>query len=155
EEGEALFPQAIEGAARLGAKAVVWHGLTRQEANDEDASSAFLHVTERYALACAEASLTLAIENVSWCALASVREVLLFGSGIGELGPKGSIGFAFDPFQAAEAGANPFMMLAAMEAHLVDVHLSDHKPERRHLPPGEGDLPWPALIRAIVAAGYD
>ena len=65
------------------------------------------------------------------------------------------IGFAFDPFQAAETDANPFMLLAAMENRVFDVHLSDRRddaPEQRHLSPGEGDLPWPALLRAIAGA---
>jgi predicted metal-dependent hydrolase len=65
------------------------------------------------------------------------------------------LGFVFDPFQAAEAGANPFLVLAAMLDRVVDVHLSDFRaedPAARHLPPGEGDLPWSALIRAIAAS---
>ena len=101
--------------------------------------------------------MTLAIENVSWCALNSVRDVLNLAARLPELGPAGSIGFAFDPFQAAEAGANPFMILNAMEGAIADVHLSDHRPgddATRHLPPGDGALPWPALIRAIAASGY-
>ncbi len=75
-----------------------------------------------------------------------------------EIGPPEAVGFAFDPFQAAEAGANPFMILAAMEGRIADVHISDHKegdPASRHLPPGDGDLPWPALVRAIANNGYD
>ena len=99
---------------------------------------------------------SLAIENVSWCALASVRDVLAFAAQLEEIDPEAErIGFAFDPFQAAEAGANPFMVLAAMEDRVFDVHLSDRReddPEHRHLPPGEGDLPWPALLRAISGA---
>jgi sugar phosphate isomerase/epimerase len=158
EEATALFRQGIDAAAKLGARAIVWHGLTRQEATGPDAWDAFLSMAAVLAGHCAEAGVTLAVENVSWCVLSSVRDVMAFAARIPELGPPGSIGFAFDPFQAAEAGANPFMLLAAMEGALVDVHLSDraeHDPVGRHLPPGEGDLPWPALIRAIAAAGYD
>ena len=158
EEAIALFRQGIEAAAELGTRAIVWHGLTRQEATGPDAWNAFLSTAAVLAGHCAEAGVTLAVENVSWCVLSSVRDVMVFAARIPELGPPGSIGFAFDPFQAAEAGANPFMLLAAMEGALVDVHLSDraeHDPTGRHLPPGEGDLPWPALVRAIAAAGYD
>jgi uncharacterized protein len=82
-----------------------------------------------------------------------VRDVLAFSASMKELDPRAErVGFAFDPFQAEEAGANPFMVLAAMENRVFDVHLSDRRdadPESRHLPPGEGDLPWPALLRAI------
>ena len=158
DEAVALFRQGIEAAAELGARAIVWHGLTRQEANGPEAWDAFLGVTEELAGYCAESGVTLAVENVSWCVLSSVREVMAFAARLPELGPPGAVGFAFDPFQAAEAGANPFMLLAAMEPALVDVHLSDraeHDPNGRHLPPGDGDLPWPALIRAVAAAGYD
>jgi len=158
EEGTALFRHAIAAAAALGARAVVWHGLTRQEIARPGAMAGFLAATEELTLACAEAGVTLAIENVSWCVLASVRDVIAFAARVPELGPPGAIGFAFDPFQAAESGANPFMILAAMEGRLVDVHLSDHRegdPAARHLPPGDGDLPWPALIRAVAGAGYD
>ena len=157
EEGTALFRQAIDAAAELGAVAVVWHGLSRQEVAHPGAMAGFLAATEELALACAAAGVTLALENVSWCVLASVRDVIGFAARLPELGPPGSIGFAFDPFQAAEAGANPFMVLAAMEGHLVDVHLSDHRegdPAARHLPPGDGDLPWPALVRAVAGSGY-
>jgi uncharacterized protein len=95
----------------------------------------------------------LAIENVSWCALATVRDVLAFATSMKELDPRAErVGFVFDPFQADEADANPFMMLSAMEDRVFDVHLSDRReetPETRHLSPGEGDLPWPALLRAI------
>jgi predicted metal-dependent hydrolase len=38
---------------------------------------------------------------------------------------------------------------------VFNVHLSDRRegdPDSRHLPPGEGDLPWPALLRAISGA---
>jgi predicted metal-dependent hydrolase len=70
-----------------------------------------------------------------------------------ELDPRAErVGFAFDPFQAAEADANPFMLLSAMDDRVFDVHLSDRRDqdrEIRHLPPGEGDLPWPALLRAV------
>lgn len=158
EEGRTLFRQAIDGAVALGAKAIVWHGLSRQEAAGADAWPAFLRATELLAGHCGEAGVTLAIENVSWCVLATVRDVLAFVARIPELGPPGSIGLTFDPFQAAEAGANPFMVLAAMEPALVDVHLSDRRetePGHRHLPPGDGDLPWPALIRAVAASSYD
>jgi uncharacterized protein len=49
------------------------------------------------------------------------------------------------------------MMLAAMGNRIVNVHISDfseHNPGARHLPPGDGDLPWSALVRAIAGSGY-
>ena len=152
-EGLALFDRAIAGAAALGARAIVWHGPKRAEVATPAAWERFLEATAERAAACAAAGLALGLENVSWCALASVRDVTAFAARLPELAPPAHLGFVFDPFQAAEAGANPFMLLAAMGDRVVDVHLSDRRdgdPAARHLPPGDGDLPWPALLRAVA-----
>lgn len=153
-EGRTLFSRAIEGTVDLGGKVVVWHGPTRSEMQALDDPARFIDAVADRGAACAAAGLKLAIENVSWCAIASVRDVISLASSLHEFDPRAErIGFAFDPFQADEAGANPFMILSAMEGRVFDVHLSDrHEDEgaERHLPPGEGSLPWPALLRAIA-----
>lgn len=155
-EGRTLFARAIEGTQELGGKVVVWHGPRRGVLSTTDDQARFIDAVAEQGSACAAGGLRLAIENVSWCALASVRDVLAFAASVKEFDPRAErIGFAFDPFQADEAGANPFMVLAAMENRVFDVHLSDRReddPDSRHLPPGEGDLPWPALLRAIAGA---
>ena len=152
-EGRMLFARAIDGAVELGAKVIVWHGPRRAEMRTPAAYPHFVDAAVDRGGACAAAGLRLAIENVSWCALATVRDVLTFSASLKEFDPGAErVGFAFDPFQADEAGANPFMVLSAMEDRVFDVHLSDRReddPESRHLSPGEGDLPWPALLRAI------
>lgn len=154
EEGRKLFGQAVEAAHRLGAKAIVWHGANRQEAEEPEGWARFLELASDFAQMCHEAGVALALENVSWCVLASVRDVTAFAKEVPNLAPPGSLGFVFDPFQASEAGANHFMLLAAMSGKLVDVHLSDYREGVRHLPPGNGDLPWSALLRAVKNAGY-
>ena len=154
-EGRALFDRAVVAAAELGAAVIVWHGPKRAEVAAPDGWARFLRATADLAAPCGAAGLALALENVSWCALPTVREVAAFAARLPDLAPPGQLGFAFDPFQAAEAGANPFMLLAAMGDRVLDVHLSDLRtddPAARHLPPGEGDLPWPALLRAVAAA---
>jgi sugar phosphate isomerase/epimerase len=155
QEGLDLFDRGIEAAVRLGAPVLVWHGAERRAiAGDEDWRR-FVDVVLERGAACAAAGRRLTIENVSWCALASVRDVAVFNNALDEANPSRTIGFTFDPFQAAEAGANPFMLLAAMRDCVANVHLSDYQegsPEARHLPPGDGDLPWPAILRAIRAA---
>jgi len=154
-EGERLFDRAIAGAAELGARAIVWHGPKRADVATPDGWSRFLTVAAERAAACGAAGLILAFENVSWCTLARVRDVAAFARKLPELAAPGQLGFAYDPFQAVEAGANPFRLLAAMGDHVVDVHLSDCReddPAARHLPVGEGELPWPALLRAIAGA---
>src|SRR3712207_4661454 len=79
-EGLALFDRAIAGAAVLGARVVVWHGLKRAEVVPPDGWERFLAATAERAAACGAAGLTLAIENVSWCALAGVRDVAAFSA---------------------------------------------------------------------------
>lgn len=152
-EGRTLFARAMDGAVELGAKVIVWHGPTRTEMRTPSAYPHFVDAAAERGAACAAAGVRLAVENVSWCALATVRDVLAFSASMKELDPRAErVGFAFDPFQAEEADANPFMVLSAMEDRVFDVHLSDRRDderEARHLSPGEGDLPWPALLRAI------
>ena len=149
-----LFDRGIEGAAALGAAVVVWHGPNRKEVPGPAAPERALAVLAERGRACAAAGLALGIENVSWALLQNVRDVAALAARLPELAAAESrVGFVFDPFQAAEAEANPFMVLAAMGERVLDVHLSDLREgdrAARHLPPGEGDLPWPALLRAIA-----
>ena len=155
-EGRTLLARAIDGAEQLGAKVIVWHGPKRTEMRLPTSYPRFVDTAAELGGACAAAGMRLAIENVSWCALATVREILAFSASMKEFDPRAErVGYAFDPFQADEAGANPFMVLSAMDERVFDVHLSDRREdesETRHLPPGEGDLPWPAILRAISSA---
>lgn len=127
DDARALFQQAIEATAALGAGVLVWHGPLGKEVATEDGWERFIALSHELAGACGAAGITLAIENVSRCALAKVRHVVNFATRLGEIGTQREIGFAFDPFQAVEAGANPFMMLAAMGNRIVDVHISDYR----------------------------
>lgn len=156
-EARALFQQGIDAAAALGAPVLVWHGARRKQVETPEGWERFIALTGELAEACGKAGVTLALENHAISALAQVRDVVDFAKRLGKLGSRQQIGFVFDPFQAAEAGANPFMMLAAMGNRIVNVHISDYsesEPGERHLPPGDGDLPWSALVRAIAGSGY-
>jgi hypothetical protein len=147
----------VEGASITGAKLVVWHGPTRSEMTGDDAWKWFLLMTERLAEICAESDIVLGVENVSWCAIAAVRDAIRFSAAIEALPHRRHIGYVFDSFQALEAGANPFMMLAAMEGRIANVHISDGvsgDTHARHRLPGDGEIPWPALIKGIAGAGY-
>lgn len=151
------FQRMIEATATLGARVLVWHGADRKELTTPDGWERFIALSHDLARACGEAGVTLGIENVSWGALAKVRDVVSFATRLEAIGGPREIGFVFDPFQAIEAGANPFMMLAAMGNRVVNVHISDYRqgdPAARHLLPGDGDLPWSALLRAISGSGY-
>jgi uncharacterized protein len=157
DEALDLFRRGIEGAGICGARVVVWHGACRSEATPPDAWDRMIAVTAQLAELCAGAGVTLGIENVSWCVLSTVRDVFRLNSALETIPHAESVGYVFDTFQALEADANPFMLLAAMEGRVVDVHLSDgHAGDRsqRHLLPGQGESPWSALIKAIAASGY-
>jgi sugar phosphate isomerase/epimerase len=114
EEGRALFQRAIEACVTLGAGVLVWHGPNRAEVATDEGWERFIAVAHELARVCGEGGVTLGIENVSYGALALVRNVVNFATRLEEIGSQKDVGFVFDPFQAAEAGANPFMMLAAM-----------------------------------------
>lgn len=157
DEARALFQRGIEATAALDAQVLVWHGPLRKDVSTDAGWEHFIALTRDLAEACGAAGITLAIENVSRCALAQVRHVVNFATRLSEIGTQREIGFVFDPFQAAEAGANPFMMLAAMGNRIVNVHISDYlpsDPSERHLLPGDGTLPWSALLRAVAGSGY-
>ncbi|HEV2529669.1 MAG TPA: DUF309 domain-containing protein [Thermomicrobiales bacterium] len=150
--GWELFDRGIAATVGLGASVLVWHGPSRREPGMPAALDRFPEAALRLAERCRAAGLTLAIENVAYCALPAVREVRRFAGTTAGSG----IGFTFDPFQASDAGAAPLLVLDAMGDQLANVHLSDHRPDsgQRHLAPGDGDLPWSALLR-MVAARYD
>lgn len=156
EEAHTLFRQAIQATATLGAQVLVWHGPNRNQVETPEGWERFIKLSRELAVACREAGITLGIENVSYGALSQVRHIVNFALRLQEIGPASDIGFVFDPFQATEAGANPFMVLAAMGNRVANVHVSDfsHESATRHLLPGDGDLPWSALIRSISGSGY-
>lgn len=157
QEGREMMARAIMFTRTVGAEVLVWHGPRRQEVQSPDGWERFIEETLEFTEQCADAGIKLAIENVGRCALGQVRDVTAFAKHLHEF-DEDAFGFVFDPFQAAEAGANPFMMLAAMGNRVVNVHISDwleEDPTQRHLPPGDGDLPWPALTRAIAGSGFE
>jgi sugar phosphate isomerase/epimerase len=157
EEAHTLFRQAVDGAVELGARVIVWHGPDSHQVATDEGWERFIDLARMLAITCGEAGMTLGIENVSYGAVSQVRNVVNLALRLEEIGTSEQVGFVFDPFQAAEAGANPFMVLAAMGNRLVNVHISDyrnHDSAVRHLLPGDGDLPWSALIRAVAGSGY-
>jgi sugar phosphate isomerase/epimerase len=157
DEALDLFRRALDGAHICGARILVWHGASRAEATAPNAWDRFIAMTEQLAEVATEAGVTLGIENVSWCVISAVRDVLRLNGALAAMPHADAVGYVFDTFQALESGANPFMLLAAMEDRLVDVHISDGRDgdrTHRHLLPGQGELPWPALVKAIAASGF-
>ncbi|MDQ3514333.1 MAG: DUF309 domain-containing protein [Chloroflexota bacterium] len=151
-EGVDLFRRGIEAARELDARWLVWHGPAAGEVVTAGDWDRFVAIAVSLVAGADEAGVGLTVENTSRHVLRGPREVARLATGLRAALPDARWGFTFDPFQAAEAGTNPFMTLAAMGDRLANVHLSDHRPGAgRHLIPGDGDLPWPALLRAIGA----
>ena len=142
------FQRLLEIAATLQACALTWHGL-RYGVGNPRLVAAFFESTAWAGEHAQAAGVTLCIENVSWCYLrtpAQVRAVRQAGL---------PVGFTFDTFQAGESSTDPAPLIHAMDSRLTTVHLADYAPGGpRHLPPGEGTLDWPPILRALQAVGY-
>ncbi|MCW5879681.1 MAG: sugar phosphate isomerase/epimerase [Anaerolineae bacterium] len=148
DEAAALFAEAVHMAASLGALCIDWHGLTQAEVKAGVTIEAFLDTAAALGECAAADGVVLSLENVSWCWMRGPAEVM-------RLRQAGTpVGFTFDPFQAAEAQADPLAIVAAMGDGLTNVHVSDYAPGHRHLPVSEGDLDWHALLSALRATGY-
>lgn len=148
-EGRRALLRAIDAAATLGARVLIWHGPTRRDLPEGVASERLRAVLADLGDVAAAAGVTLSLENVSWCLVRDAESVqVVRGWGL-------PVGFTFDPFQAAEAGVDGGELLDAMRGALVNVHLSDHAPGgRRHLPVGEGTIAWRNLLTWLRAIGY-
>jgi sugar phosphate isomerase/epimerase len=150
-----LMRGAMETARANGVRTLIWHGAARDELRGPDTWNRFLPMVTEVGAMAAAAGVTVAIENVSWCIVSSVRDVQRLAKAMPDLAPADALGFTFDSFQALESGANPFMVLAAMGEQLRHVHISDGAAgdeQMRHQLPGRGEIPWPSLIRAIASA---
>ncbi len=142
------FQRLLETAARLDARAFTWHGL-RYGLNSPFLVNAFFESAAWAGEQAQAAGITLCIENVSWCYLRTPEQV----TAIRQAGLP--VGFTFDSFQAAESQTDPAALVHVMDSRLTTVHLADYAPSGpRHLPPGDGTLDWPAILRALKDVGY-
>lgn len=147
------FDLAIAGAREVGARTVVWQGPQRDEYPVDEGPEPMLRVVSELDERCRQAGVRLALENAPTVLLSTVRDFIEIGPRLPE-----RVGFAFDPHHAARAGANPMLLLRQMQGRLFDVHLRDFDEEGKHpgnILPGEGTLPWPAILRAVRGAGFN
>jgi sugar phosphate isomerase/epimerase len=147
------FDVAIEGALEIGARTIVWQGPIRVEYPVEAGFEPFLEVVFELDRRCQLAGVRLALENSEPGVLSTLRDFI-------EIGPRlpQTVGFAFDPHHAAVTQTNPMLLLRQMQGRLFDVHLRDFDGEGKrpgNILPGEGTLPWPAILRAVRGAGFD
>ncbi|MDY6878433.1 MAG: sugar phosphate isomerase/epimerase family protein [Chloroflexota bacterium] len=149
QETHDRFRRLLDLAVMLEACALTWHGL-RYGVDNPRLVAAFFE-SAAWAGEQAQASgVTLCIENVSWCYLRTSEQVMaICQAGL-------PLGFTFDTFQAGESNTDPAVLIHAMDSRLTTVHLSDYALDGpRHLPPGEGTLDWPVILRALQAVDYD
>ncbi len=147
------FDIAIEGALEIGARTIVWQGPIRVEYPVEAGFEPFLEVVFELDRRCQQAGVRLALENAEPGVLCTLRDFIEIGPRLPE-----TVGFAFDPHHAAAAQANPMLLLRQMQGRLFDAHLRDFDAEGKrpgNILPGEGTLPWPAILRAIRGTGFD
>lgn len=148
EETRARFLRLLEIAARVGARALTWHGL-RFGIDNPALVEPFLESTVWAAEQAHAAGVLLCVENVSWCYCRRPEHV----AALKALGAP--IGFTFDSFQAAESGVAPEALIAAMDGALATVHLADFAPAGpRHLSPGTGIMDWPGVFAALRSVNY-
>ncbi len=153
EEAWRHFDSAIEGALELGAATIVWQGPIRVEYPVEAGMEPLLEVVVELDRRCQAAGVRLAIENSEAGVLATLRDFIEVGPRLPE-----TVGYAFDPHHAAATNTNPMLLLRQMRGRLFDVHLRDFDEEGRrpgNLLPGDGTLPWSAILRAVRGAGFD
>lgn len=148
EETRARFLRLLELAARVEARALTWHGL--RFGWDNPQLVAAFHESAIWAAEQAQAAgVTLCLENVSWCYLRTPDQVRRLAA------QPAPLGFTFDSFQAGESGIDPAALIQAMNGRLKTVHLADYAPNGpRHLPPGDGVLDWPTILRTVLSVGY-
>lgn len=87
-------------------------------------------------------------ENVSWCALQSVEDVLR----VQEMLPEQR--FVMDVKQAYRAGQDPLAMIRAMGDKLAHVHVLDRTADGTLCLPGEGVTDWQGMAEALRSIGY-
>lgn len=149
DEGRGAFLRAVDAAVTLGARCLVWHGLTRRDHAAGVSLAAYRETLGSLADVARRAGVTLTIENVGWCYVRDAESVVIVRDWCLP------VGFTLDPYQASQAGSDGAALIEAMRGALMNVHLSDDLPgDGRHLPPGEGALDWPALLRQIAGTGY-
>lgn len=93
---------------------------------------------------------TLCHENVSYCRLGDPAAVRAFRSFIGD-----EANFVLDTKQVKRKGARLEDMIDAMGGGIRHVHISDFDATHNCLPPGQGEMDFPAFIAKLRQFGYD
>lgn len=138
--------ELVRLCGRLGAEVLVIHPHEPQKDEklkkrlEEPIVGNILHLAED----CERCGLTLAVENSPKGPGRNPDGLLAY---IAFLGAGPAARPMVDTTEACEAGLDPAEFISAVKpAHL---HLSDHAGEAKHIPAGEGEVDWPAIVRAL------
>lgn len=147
--------RAAEAAAALGARHFVIHpgpeksGLPHHERLGRMENA--IGVLDRVAARCRELGISLLLENMlPHLFSGAVRDLLWLLGAIQAT----DVGVCLDTGHAFLSG-DLLEVVHKLSGHLRMVHASDNRRTfDDHLPPGEGDIPWPLLWRQLDTSGF-
>ncbi len=147
---------AAEAAATLGARYFVLHpgpettGVPREQRFDR--MECAVEALDRIAWRAGELGVGLVLENMLPHLFAGkVRDLLWLLGGLAST----NVGICLDTGHAFLSG-DLRHVAHKLAGHLWMVHASDNRGDRDdHLPPGEGSILWPDLLRQLATAHFD
>jgi len=151
EEGRALSRDIVKMASRLGTEFLVIHPTNVYEGEMATYIEPTVLENVRYLGGlCAEASITLAMEN--------------YPVGVGQY-PQTLERYVqdwqmpvmkvmVDTTEVMEGGEDPLAFIRALSTAPCHLHLSDFKEKRKHLPIGMGEIRWSDLFALLQEKGY-
>ncbi len=150
EDGLALYTRIAQAGACLGARSVVFHGLSAAHAEHAGLDlPAYVDTLRALVGICKGEGLALAQENVSWCESRDPAFLQRLAEDI----PDEFFRFTLDLKQAARAGFSLEAYLSVMAGRLQNVHLSDQSGQESCLLPPAGAVDFAALFARVQAEG--
>lgn len=149
----AVVQRAVEQARLLGAPAVRIFSFYRDGPVPEPERAA---AVARAVLAPVELppGVRLVLETGTRSNTPTVATATRFLAALGDPG----VGILWDPGNTAFSGFDPSPWpgdFAAAPGRIAHVHVKDPQGTARYVRLGDGDLPWPRILRGLAEAGYD
>lgn len=149
EDALRQFEGVCAAGQAMGARYYVLHGRAGYVSPAKVQSIPNLQQTmARLHKTAASCGLEVLWENVSWCALRSVEDVLW----VRQMLPEQR--FVMDVKQAYRTGQDPQAMIRAMGDRLAHVHVLDQSGDGTLCLPGEGVTDWTGMAEALRSIGY-
>lgn len=149
-----LYERVLAAGRALGASVYVLHGPISARGAVKNVAPDWIGPITRDLIAMALAyGLTLAWENVSWCLFSRPE----FADRILDAVKNDSLAFTLDIKQAVRSGYPPEAYLDRIKGRVANFHICDYRTVDGRLQlcmPLAGESDYPALVRALEAAGY-